>query len=854
MTLRDELFAWLVELPAWQQDLARRLTLTTQLEGETLDDARRIVYAAHSALAEGEDAPAPTAIALDDLPGPTDPDDTTRLVCVGNLRGVGVVEDDQEIVFAEEGLTVIYGPNAVGKSSYVGALKRVCRTVDCDSGVRGNVFDAQAGQRPTARVEYIRGGVRRAQQVDLNAVPDTGLDALSVFDARCAELYLNSRNAVAYVPSSLVVLARLAAAQDALRRGIDAEVAALERKKPAFPELDPESAAYSRVAALTAEANLEELRAFTELSEDDRTRMEELRAALATAAARNAQADAEAARQEAMRARTSIGRLSELAGYVADAEATRIHGEVLELAAARQAVAEAAAEFGVPGLVGVGGSAWQRMWQAAREFVQAGGGPFPPAAGDTCPICTQPLDDAAAERLQHFERHVQGALQQRAVEAERSLEASLARVDPIQLEALDAVFSDAVAERERDLAQAVTALREAIKQRMVALHAHALTATSVQLPAIPSQAVEQWAVDREDHAATLLAAADPATELTLGQELAELDGKARLGAQFEAVTLWIATLRRVGALRAAHGALATNRVTSKQRELSTTAVTGALATALTEELGRLNCNHLPVDVEPHTAVGETQVALRLAGAQGVPRVSDILSEGEQRAVSLAFFFAETRLAEHLGGVIVDDPVSSLDDERRAYIARRLTEEASKRQVIVLTHDLPFLLDLLEQAENAELEPKLQGIWRLGSSVGRIDQKPPFTTMRFKERVGDLGQRVEQWDAQPEPRDADDAWHRVCSFYADMRATWERAVEERLFRGVVQRFQREVKTLKLPTVKVTDELVNSIDAGMTRCSYFVHDAPPGTRTTLPGRVQLAADVEKLRDFERATRGS
>jgi hypothetical protein len=86
----------------------------------------------------------------------------------------------------------------------------------------------------------------------------------------------------------------------------------------------------------------------------------------------------------------------------------------------------------------------------------------------------------------------------------------------------------------------------------------------------------------------------------------------------------------------------------------------------------------------------------------------------------------------------------------------------------------------------------------------------------------------------------------------MRTTWERAVEERLFQGVVQRFQREVKTLKLPAVTVTEDLVNRIDDGMTRCSYFVHDAPPGTRTALPGRAQLAADVEKLREFERATR--
>jgi hypothetical protein len=271
-----------------------------------------------------------------------------------------------------------------------------------------------------------------------------------------------------------------------------------------------------------------------------------------------------------------------------------------------------------------------------------------------------------------------------------------------------------------------------------------------------------------------------------------------------------------------------------------------------DELRRLNCSHLPVDLEPHTALGETQVGLRLAGAHGAARVSEILSEGEQRARSLAFFFAEMRLAEHTGGVIVDDPVSSLDDERRSYIARRLVGEAAHRQVIVFTHDLPFMLELLEQADKVELEPKLQGVWRHGTSVGRVDKRPPFAAMKFKQRVGELDQRVARWDKQPEPSTADEAWHRVCDLYVDMRTTWERAVEERLFQGVVQRFQREVKTLKLPAVNVTDELVQEIEEGMTRCSYFAHDAAPGTRTTLPGRVQLAADVERLREFERTTR--
>ena len=201
---------------------------------------------------------------------------------------------------------------------------------------------------------------------------------------------------------------------------------------------------------------------------------------------------------------------------------------------------------------------------------------------------------------------------------------------------------------------------------------------------------------------------------------------------------------------------------------------------------------------------------------------------------------------------MDDPVSSLDDQRREYIAKRLVAECQHRQVIVLTHDLPFLLDLTDQAEKAGVEPLIQGVWRLDRQVGRIDEHPPFTTMKLRARAGVLEQRVAQWDNQPPPRDFDEAWHRVCNFYADLRTSWERAIEERLFRGVVQRFQREIKTLALADVWVDDALVSTITEGMSRSSYFVHDSPPGTNTSLPGRTQLAEDVAQLREFEKQTR--
>jgi recombinational DNA repair ATPase RecF len=458
----------------------------------------------------------------------------------------------------------------------------------------------------------------------------------------------------------------------------------------------------------------------------------------------------------------------------------------------------------------------------------------------------------AAARLAHFEQHVRSAVGEQARRAREALEAALEPLDERQVEALRTPFFVGLATREPDLHMVLERFLDAAQERIRALRDAPAGAQAMPVPIEPAAKLEAWARTREAHAKTLSVAEDPKREPELRQELVELQARERLGERLNEVTAWIAKLKRVAALRRAHRALATNRITMKQRELSDAVVAGALDAKLKEELRNLHCEHLPVDLHPHTAVGETQVALRLAGAHGAPRVSDIASEGEQRALALSFFFAEVATSEDDGGIVVDDPVSSLDDERRAYIAERLVAEAGRRQVIVLTHDLPFMLDLVDRAEEAGIEPMMQGVWRGETEVGRVDDHPPFKAMKLRQRVGVLDQEVAQWSNQPAPRDFDEAWRRVRDFYSRLRITWERAIEERLFRGVVQRFQRQVKTLALDDVVVTPQLVASIKEGMTRCSQFVHDEPPAASMTLPGRTELAADLAKLQEFERQTR--
>jgi wobble nucleotide-excising tRNase len=89
-------------------------------------------------------------------------------------------------------------------------------------------------------------------------------------------------------------------------------------------------------------------------------------------------------------------------------------------------------------------------------------------------------------------------------------------------------------------------------------------------------------------------------------------------------------------------------------------------------------------------------------APGQPSFRNTLSAGDRNTLVLAFFFAsldqDPRLANKV--VVVDDPISSLDEHRTFTTVqeiRRLAERAS--QVIVLSHNKPFLCRLWEGADD-----------------------------------------------------------------------------------------------------------------------------------------------------------
>jgi wobble nucleotide-excising tRNase len=115
-------------------------------------------------------------------------------------------------------------------------------------------------------------------------------------------------------------------------------------------------------------------------------------------------------------------------------------------------------------------------------------------------------------------------------------------------------------------------------------------------------------------------------------------------------------------------------------------------------------------------------------AEGAPSFSNALSEGDKRTLAFAFFIARIEADPNLSNkiVVVDDPVCSLDQNRRNQTKRILRDISLKSaQLIVLGHDSYFLRDLRDdlQESHVEIQTQLLKITRINgdySDFSRFD--------------------------------------------------------------------------------------------------------------------------------------
>lgn len=230
-------------------------------------------------------------------------------------------------------------------------------------------------------------------------------------------------------------------------------------------------------------------------------------------------------------------------------------------------------------------------------------------------------------------------------------------------------------------------------------------------------------------------------------------------------------------------------------------------------------------------------------------VDDVVSEGEFGALALAAFLAEIGQGQG-SGIVLDDPVSSLDHLHRRAVAQRLGQEARQRQVVVFTHDLVFMHELEQAAVDWDVSLAMRRLRLLGAAAGVPEEGPPWHAQKVSARIGLLQDALARARQTFEAGAVDDYEVVARDWYGRLRESWERAVEEILFGGVVSRYRHDVQTKRFRSGKVwllieEDALV--LDRATGKCSAQLrgHDQPAAVNDPVPPPNELAADLEELK---------
>jgi ABC-type uncharacterized transport system ATPase subunit len=852
-TIGEEIVVWSSGRPPWQQAALCGIAAGREVDEAALDT---LVVQVKAGQGGGE------ILTEEEIPVAGPGAARVELVSVAELKNVNALVAAQDLSFGADGLTVVYGDNGSGKSGYARLIKSTVGSLHSEP-VHGDVFGPDPEGPQQAQINYQSGGEERPpSQWPAGVAAELG--AVGFYDEACGEAYLRKESELGYRPSALGLLDGLIALCDRVAARLDAELSDNAVRVKPLPTPPEDSPAAAFLATLSGKTSAEDVEAACALEDGVKAELESLRAEEARLVATDPRKEKSRLLALATHARAMADRVAALDEALDGEAVAAAVGQRDGLAAAREVARLASiASFEGEPLAGVGGEAWQRLWATARRYSEETAYPsreFPVTAEAHCLLCQQPLGAEAGERLRRFDAFVADDTARQVREAEAALKSSVDSLEvlanpPAQLHE----NRSAIAARDENLDSALGSWLVAAEARRVALLAALGSESADEMPSLGESPREQLRVLAEaadDEAAAVDQEHFDASLAALVARRRDIEGRQALVAGRGNMESEIERLKERETIQAARRQADTSGITRKATELTERHVSAEADDRFARETDRLNLERIHL-----RRSGGHKGKVRHRPALLTPTVEkpveDVLSEGEQTALGLAGYFTEAYFDTSRSALVLDDPVSSLDHIRRGAVARRLTEFAADRQVIVFTHDLEFVVALSAEALAQGIEFTERSIQRRG------DRAPGICVDGHPWKAKDVGRRFEELDGllaeiKRERSNWDqERYDEQCAAWAGkLSETWERVLHLEIAQPLFDPSTSQVRPKMLKVIaRITAEDDQQFQASYARVSEWAlrHDKSPSRNYVAPEPEALAAELAVIREFSKRIKG-
>ncbi|NLD16667.1 MAG: AAA family ATPase [Tissierellia bacterium] len=605
---------------------------------------------------------------------------STKIQRLKHGYGVNALAKEQEIAFNNE-VTVIYGLNGSGKSSYFRMLQGMIGNLS-GSDIIPNIY-MNNNQPVIGSLEYSVGAKANKVTWNNNGVI-SDLNTVKVFDSKCSQAFLGKRESDEQIinPYKLYAFSEIASYIDQVK-----EIASdlLKKKESKIVSPNAESFTPSIKSLLEKEVEENDKNVFISIAQSyNETKEQELsdtRSEIQSLTETNYEDKLKIEESNAERVKQVKRHIeNDLISWVNNSskyhDQWTIYSQYIEKSEQNRKTIKI-----LDGLPGTDSNEW-------KVFIQRGLSISSQAEEikGVCPFCHRTYDGRALEIVQAYTTFVNDETEEQLSQYELVLREIVNRARASKFVESDYQL-DMIPEVQSSIAklmqcvQKYTNLLVQMGDSLNDISPIDFDTTSVitEIDAYLKSTADRISQIKEDNS-------KKEEDLRLKREkVAVLISEKSIHDQIEIIGKFIDDRLEVNRKRMRINAASSNRITRISGIAHNELLTDQLMIRFGNYLDKFEIKDRELELSGRNSKGRQQTELIIKSQKNVAK---ILSEGEQKAVAIALFFAEISVSQNKSTVIMDDPVNSLDHrmiERFADILLQL-----ENQVVVFTHNRMFL--------------------------------------------------------------------------------------------------------------------------------------------------------------------
>lgn len=777
--------------------------------------------------------------------------DRLGLLSLKEVSGVNALAQEQEIVFHPK-LTIIFGYNGAGKSSYIRILKNACNSRSVEK-ILPNVL-ANGNVNCYAKI-YIE---LNGKQHEINWNNEQGiwpLTEVKIFDNKCVPIHLTAQLNFNFEPFGLELFRFISNSMRALREQLQSDIDSRKQPNTFLLSLTFGTSTYDLVAGLSPAIKYEQIEKAARWGDDLQSRLDAKIKEKASLEAYNLEdriKSLAADREKVDSIKLLLYRLNlELSQESID----QCNYLLQELSKSQKIAKQCQLSLAAHQISKQDSPEWLSFIKSAEIYIKhLDSHQSYPTDGDKCIYCQQPLSKEARDLIDSYRKLVSSAELKKLEQLEAALEIKINNLKTLMQAVTLLIESDESQEvrilemHDKHLYQSLQSILNKAHEQLENL-VNNLQLHPSKLPKIKSLPANKIIAKLENIVADINGTIDKirldhtsknklVTELD--RDIKELIDRKKLAEGKDGVVSYLENIKWIQKATEALNRFSTTSITNLSKKAWEELVSDSFRENF--ELERKALRVRPIEF---AFTGTYGVQKRAKSIAGYTNIDDILSEGEQKAISLADFLAELSTQAIKTPVIFDDPVTSFDHQRIKVVADRVIKESERRQVIILTHNVMLLSYIYQKTRKEKNSAAFHMIEANTSGAGIVT----LNDHPFAEGVGVRMDKVNKIITAASSKTGSEQQELIARGYDNLRPGCENLLVEEVFGKVIQRFEPDVKMMRISQIKYNPSLVEEIKDLWEKCSRFInaHSHADAQIDEQPTLEDLKEDLKRLSDI-------